>query len=111
MLKIKGWLEGWTSNERLEVTSLHLSRSSTKPNRRVPEKDVEIQEALMLLHPASPHWKTRYYVATLEPWVTEQELLPRKTERKKNNLEETKEAGSRSLGASVNQNFERQSSL
>lgn len=58
MLKIKGSLEGWTSNERVEVTSLHLSRSSTKRNRRVPEKDVELQEALMLLSPASLRWKT-----------------------------------------------------
>lgn len=58
MLKIKGSFEGWTSNERLEVTSLHLSRSGTEQNRRVPEKDVEIQEALMPLSPASVRWKT-----------------------------------------------------
>lgn len=53
MLKMKGWFEAWPSNERLEVTSLHLSRSTTKQSRIVAEKDVELKEALMLLSPAS----------------------------------------------------------
>lgn len=72
-VKDEGMVEGWTSTERSEVTSLHLSHSSTEQNRRVPE----------LLTPASLRWKTRYYDATLNPAVTGLELLPPKPERKK----------------------------